>query len=125
MTATLPDKIPSVLPSTGAGREDWYYKWSSLYHNKLVVSSNLPFLSDLKPGQRVGILLTTNGNFHIYLDGCHVQKTASNLPVKKPLWGAVDVQGDCIEIKSELLSGKLDGVFMHACSLKTIARLEK
>ena len=37
-------------------------------------------------------------------------KVASGLPVNDHLWGAVDVYDDCIKIKSELLSGELDGI---------------
>ena len=33
---------------------------------------------------------------------------ATGLPVNKPLWGAVDVYGNCTKIKSEMLSGELD-----------------
>ena len=46
-------------------------------------------------------------------------KVASGLPVNDHLWGVVDVIGDCTKIKSELLSGELDGiafvlsVYMH------------
>ena len=37
-------------------------------------------------------------------------KVASGLPVNDHLWGAVDVLGNCTKIKSELLSGELDGI---------------
>ena len=42
-------------------------------------------------------------------------KVASGLPVNNHLWGAVDVCGDSTKIKSELLSGELDGVCMYIC----------
>ena len=42
-------------------------------------------------------------------------KVASGLPVNNHLWGAVDVYGNCSKIKSELLSGELDGVCMYIC----------
>ena len=41
---------------------------------------------------------------HYYL------KVASGLPVNDHLWGEVDVYGSCTKIKSELLSGELDGI---------------
>ena len=37
-------------------------------------------------------------------------KVASGLPVNDHLWGVVDVYGNCTKIKSELLSGELDGI---------------
>ena len=42
-------------------------------------------------------------------------KVASGLPVNNHLWGAVDVCWKCSKIKSELLSGELDGVCMYIC----------
>ena len=42
-------------------------------------------------------------------------KVASGLPVNNHLWGEVDVYGNCTKIKSELLSGELDGVYMYIC----------
>ena len=40
-------------------------------------------------------------------------KVASGLPVNNHLWGAVNVRWNCSKIKSELLSGELDGVCMN------------
>ena len=37
-------------------------------------------------------------------------KVASGLPVNDHLWGVVNVYGKCSKIKSELLSGELDGI---------------
>ena len=37
-------------------------------------------------------------------------KVASGLPVNYHLWGAVGVCGKCTKIRSELLSGELDGI---------------
>ena len=110
VTATLPNEVPSQLQS---GPHEWYYRWSSLWHNGNKISTDLPFIDDLKHHQTVGLLLTSDGQLHIYHDGRHTKKVATNLPVNHHLWGAVDVYGHCTKIKSELLSGELDGVFMY------------
>ena len=95
----------TLNPMNGAG--------SSLWHNGRKISTDLPYLNNLKPHQTVGFLLTSDGQLHVYHDGQHTKKVATNLPVNHHLWGAVDVCGNCTKIKSELLSGELDGVCMY------------
>ena len=68
---------------------------------------DLPSLYDLTPGQMVGLLITSNGQLHLYLDGRHRKKIASGLPMDTPLWGTADVYGRCTKIRSEILSGEL------------------
>ena len=60
----------------------------------------------------IGLLISSDTKLHVYLDGHHLT-TVSGLPVDSHLWGAVDVFGHCTKIKSELLSGELDGVCMY------------
>ena len=86
---------------------------SSLYHNGRKIPTGLPDLEHLKRHQTVGLLLTSDGQLHVYHDGRHTKKVATNLPVNHHLWGAVDVCLNCTKIKSELLSGELDGVCMY------------
>ena len=114
MTATLPNEVPPELPDSGSGPHEWYYMRTSLWHNGRTISTGLPYLHHLKRHQTVGLLLTSDGQLHVYNDGRHTKKVATNLPVNHHLWGAVDVFGDCAKIKSELLSGELDGVCMYS-----------
>ena len=76
VTATLPDVVPSDLPSNLSGPHEWYYEYISLWHNGRVLSSDLPNLYDLKPKQRVGLLLTASGDLHVFFDRRHVKKVA-------------------------------------------------
>ena len=112
VTATLPNVVPHYLPYTNSGPHEWNYAGSSLWHNGRVISTGLPDLNYLKHHQTVSFLLTSDGQLHIYHDGRHTKKVATNLPVNHHLWGAVDMGGYCTKIKSELLSGELDGVCM-------------
>ena len=105
--------VPSLLPVSNSGPHEWNYRRSSLCHNERAISTDLPNLDYLKRHQTVGVLLTSDGQLHIYHDGRHTKMVATNLPVNHHLWGAVDVYGNCTKIKSELLSGELDGVCMH------------
>ena len=113
VTATLPNEVHFELLGNGSGLHEWNYKWSSLWHNRKPISTDLPPLDHLKRHQAVGFLLTSDGQLHVYHDGRHTKKVATNLPVNHHLWGAVDVCYNCTKIKSELLSGELDGVCMY------------
>ena len=113
VTATLPNVVPPLLPDSSSGPHEWNYRFRSLWHNGRKISSGLPNLNHLKCHQTVGLLLTSDGQLHVYHDGRHTKKVATNLPVNHHLWGAVDVRGNCTKIKSELLSGELDGVCMY------------
>ena len=113
MTATLPNEVPPYLPYDTSGPHEWNYDRSSFWRNGRTISTGLPDLAHLKRHQSVGLLLTSDGQIHVYNDGRHTKKVAANLPVNHHLWGAVDVYGDCTKIKSELLSGELDGVCMY------------
>ena len=111
MTTTLPDTVPSDLPAWDAGPHEWNYWDRALFHNtQRRVFLDLPHLSNLTRGQRVGLLVTTNGQLHLFLDGQHHKEIATGLPVDKPLWGAADVCGTCTKITSEILSGESGGV---------------
>ena len=107
VTTTLPGTVPSYLPHSGAGPHEWNYMGRILYHNKQKSEfPDLPHLDGLTPGQTVGLLVTTNGQLHLYLDGQYRKEIATGLPVNKPLWGVADVFGRCTKIKSEILSGE-------------------
>ena len=111
MTTTLPDTVPSDLPLSDAGPHEWNYWGSILSHNKQRREfPDLPFLNALTRGQTVGLLVTTNGQLHFFLDGQHCKEIATGLPVDTPLWGAASVEGKCNKIKSEILSGESGGV---------------
>ena len=110
VTATLPNVVPSYLQGCFSERHEWNYISTSLYHNGREISTGLPHLDYLKRHQTVGVLLTSDGQLHVYHDGKHAKKVATNLSVNHHLWGAVDVYGKCTKIKSELLSGELDSV---------------
>ena len=111
MTTTLPDTVLSDLTTWGGGPHEWNYWSRTSYHNKQRSEfPDLPSLNDLMRGQTVGLLVTTNGQLHLFLDGQYCKKIATGLPVDTPLWGAASVFGKCTKIKSEILSGESCGV---------------
>ena len=117
VTATLPDQVPGGLPLSRAGSDEWYYSGRLLYHNrKLTHFPHLPSLNDLKTGERVAIQILDTGKMNIFFNGKFSETIASGLPTDTHLYGAVDVCWDCSKIKSELLSGELDGVCMDVYS---------
>ena len=111
MTATLPDKVPYDLIGMFNGPQDWYYEGKRIWNNGKKCSPELPNTYTLNTNQTIGLLISSDTKLHVYLDGRHIT-TVSGLPVDSHLWGAVDVYGNCTKIKSELLSGELDGVYM-------------
>ena len=114
VTTTLPDRVPDFLPLGNAGPHEWNYFGQSLYHDGSSTNfPHLPSLYELSTHQTVGLLISTNGQLHMYIDGRHSECIASGLPVNKPLFGAVNVYQKCTKIKSEFLSGELDGVYIH------------
>ena len=117
MTTTLPDNVPSVLSGSGAGPDQWYYFYQILFHNRKETKfPDLPSLDDLRTQQRVGIQITENGELNIFIDGNYKKTVATGLPVHQAIFGVVDVRGNCTKIKSDILSGELDGVCMDVCS---------
>ena len=117
MTTTLPDNVPSYLNGSVAGPDQWYYYNQSLYHNRKGTRfRDLPSLNNLRTQQRVGIQITENGELNIFIDGNYKKTVATGLPVHKAIFGVVDAGEKCTKIKSEILSGELDGVCMDVCS---------
>ena len=118
VTATLPDQVPFCLQPNGeAGSNEWYYEDQSLHHNrKRTVFRHLPSLNRLKTGEQVGIHISDKGKMNIFFNGKFSETIASDLPTDTHLYGAVDMYGPCSKIKSELLSGELDGVCMDVYS---------
>ena len=77
VTATLPDEVPYSLPVVNSGPQEWNYGGTALGHNGRSLCSYLPDIWDLRPYQRVGLLLTASGDLHVFLDGRHVKKVSS------------------------------------------------
>ena len=61
---------------------------------------------DLHVGQSVGLLVTRDGDVHLFVDGKHREMVWSGLPTDQPLWGAADVCANCTKIKADILCGK-------------------
>ena len=109
MTATLPHSVPYYLPITVAGSNEWYYRGNTLYHNHSSTEfPKIASLNNLFIHEKVGLQISTNGEFYMFINEQHMQCIATGLPVNIPLWGAVDVRGNCTKIKSEMLSGESD-----------------
>ena len=114
---TVPYKVPHRLPLYSASNNELYYSDNTLYHNNSSTDySHLLSLHDFKVGNKIGLLLLPNGEIHLFLDGKNSAQLTTGLPVHKSLFGAVDAYGTCTKIKSEILSGELDGVCLCTCT---------
>ena len=117
VTTTVPDVVPDYLFLSGASNSEWYYWGNTLFHNHSRTDySHLPSLNNFEVGNKIGLLLLPNGELHLFLDGKNSTQLATGLPVHKSLFGAVDVGHRCSKIKSEILSGELDGVCLCTCT---------
>ena len=106
--------MPYFLAGLEASSDQWYYYGQTLYHNRSKKGfSDLPSLAKLKTQQRVGIQITRDGSLNLFLDGQFLKTVATGLPVKQAMFGVVDVRGSCTKIKSETLTGELDGPYMQ------------
>ena len=115
LTTELPENVPERLLNKTPGSHEWYlsdnFGYCGLYHNnKETKFLELPLLKTLTPGQSVGLLVTPNGQLHLFFDGKHHLEIATGLPVDIPLLGVASVHGTCTKIKSEIMSGELCGV---------------
>jgi len=57
-------------------------------------------------GDLEGLLVTRDGDLHLFVDGKHRKMVWSGLPTDQPLWGVADVYGQCAKIKADILCGK-------------------
>ena len=83
----------------------WYLIGNEIHHNgqEKTVGINI---RGLHVGQSVGLLVTGDGDLHLFVDGKHREMVWSGLPTDQPLWGAADVCGQCAKIKVDILCGK-------------------
>ena len=102
---SAPGLAPMNLLDTGSKKHEWNYVGPNFFNNGVKLSHGLTDLDDLERHQKVGIMLSTEGDINIYIDGHHIDavRCCTGLRIKS-LWGAVDVCGKCIKIKSEMLS---------------------
>ena len=77
------------------------YKGTNLYESHRYLDFDLPNLNE---SERVGFLPTAEGTIHIYVDGLHVKEVKSYFSANQPVWGVVDVNGTCTNVKSEVLT---------------------
>ena len=111
LTTKLPSVVLPEVPINDVGPHEWNCCGAVIYHSKQFNSSeHFPTLDDLTRGQSVGLLVTPNGQLHLFLNGEHRCEIATGLPVDTPLWGVAGIRGKCTKIKSEIMSGESSGV---------------
>ena len=92
VTSALTERVPRYL-NPGVSTNEWLYNCSGL-----------------SSGGTVGLLVTISGDLYQYWNGRSGQRVATGLPVNDRLFGVADIFGKCSKIRSEMFSGKLDGV---------------
>lgn len=78
---------------------NFVYVCGNQLHHKGVITG-LPYnLNTLEIGQTVGCKVTSNGDFHIFVNGEDKNLVTSGVPIDKPFWGVFDVYGKVAKIK--------------------------
>jgi hypothetical protein len=96
-------------PLNWAGPQDWNFWGKVLYHDGTSTGfTRLPSLHALTKDQSVGLLISKEGQLHMYRNDNYAEEIATGLPIDQPLWGTIAVYGKCTMIKSEMLSGELN-----------------
>ena len=99
------DRIPQY--GSYLRRTDYWVFWNQrVYYDGQVQNLNIS-TEDLKEGDSIGLCISRDGDFEIYING---QKRAvgwRNVPTDKPLWGVVDIYHDAKTIQSEFYCGEL------------------
>ena len=86
-------------------RKYWYLHGKRISHSGQNTAISFGMWS-LRAGQSVGLLVTRDGDLHLFVDGKHRKIVWSGLPTDQPLWGLANVFGNCAKIKTDLLCGK-------------------
>ena len=88
-----------------AESEYWYLRKTYISHS---CQDNVVCLDfrNLGVGESVGLLVTRDGDLHLFVDGKHREMVWSRLPIDQLLWGVADVYGNCVKIKADILCGK-------------------
>lgn len=74
-------------------------------------SKPIPHHWDASMSLSAALLLTPDGDLYLYCDEIlYSDKLKSGLLVGQRLWGAVDVYGCCVQLKSETLSRPFEGI---------------
>ena len=109
LTTENPDNcaVPSTLYNmySQCNKRYWLLHGSLKRHNgqHKTISINT---DNLRVGQSVGLLVTRDGDLHLFVDGKYREMVWSGLPTDQPLWGVADVYGNCTKIKADILCGK-------------------
>ena len=90
---------------TQSKRKYWYLSRSQIHHNGQDKGISID-ISSLFVGRSVGLLVTRDGDLHLFVGGKHREMVWSGLPTDQPLWAVADVFGNCFKIKADILCGK-------------------
>ena len=110
ITTKQPSDVPDGLYSYRTGRNNWIIADQHTHHlSQRSLIPDLPLMHELTLGQSVGLAISPKSEIHIFFNGTHLDKIWTYIPVGTPIWGVVDIFGECNMIKSEILSGESCG----------------
>lgn len=109
-TEENPEKctVPAYSEPYHSSSKHWTLKETNVYHsgqNEVQLTS----ISSLKAGESAAIVVDGKGDLHFFYKNKHESVVWSGLP-KKPLWGFVDVYGETVSVKVDILHSEC-----HSC----------
>ncbi len=113
-------------PTNSTLTECEYLTWQWKHKQLLRASSSVLYYNDeklyelgtgdVKPCQSLGLLLTREGECHWFLDdkwrgSVHLR----DFPLNQPMWGVVDVYGQCQQVRAGTCTGKSPPHSVSSC----------
>lgn len=81
-------------------KQFWVVRHQESYHAQEIKESSY-FSEDLKDIESLGVLVSEEGDLHLFVNDEDVGVLWKDLPTDKPLWGIVDVFGKLKKIRAE------------------------
>ncbi|KAL8564482.1 hypothetical protein ACOMHN_017624 [Nucella lapillus] len=97
ITTCNPDTLTLPLSATGLRDGTWVMSGTSILRDGHTAKEEYGSdLDQLKEGDRVGVMRSSAGNLHIYVNGRDQGMATSGVP--GPVWAVVDLYGKCAQV---------------------------
>ena len=97
VTSQCPDNIHLPVSQLHLKRDSWVISGDGVYHNGARIRTRYgPNLNSLMSGHKVGVMVDSDNNLHLYIDGVDQGVACPDIPEK--VWAVFDLYGRCDEI---------------------------
>ena len=108
MTTCDPDNLVFPTSATGFREGTWVLSGCSVMHDgHTIVDEYGQDLDQLSEGDCVGVMRTSGGMLHLYVNGVDQGAAATGIPSR--IWAIVDMYGKCAQVTVVEDSGRVQG----------------